>query len=807
MRLLLQHRSRYVYPRPAILGPHLVRLRPAAHARARVERYALRVTAPGEIRWQQDPAGNHVARATFPGVRLAELEMAVELSLDSKPVNPFDFSLDPFAEQTPFSYGLLANDLSPYLGCGDAAFACGALADEFFASLPRAGATVPLVSELGHMVHERVRYIVREEPGVWTPEETLRQGRGSCRDSAVLLVSALRSRGLAARFVSGYLVQLADEARLPDQATGVSSDVLALHAWAEVFLPGAGWLGVDATSGLFCGEGHVPLACSAVPYLAAPVEGTSDVAAQGVSFEMRVERLAEAKPGPEAPQPAPDPRPAGSAQRHVPAPAPEGKGKLFDGYQPLPGTHDELFESGGGFRPQFARALGALASRAPAEFARSQALAELALLNQGVTFSVAQNEQGAEKIFPFCLLPRLISAEGWKELERGLSQRLRALSLFLDDVYGEQRILAEDRIPRDLVLGAKHYLPSLRGVSPPGGVRVHVSGIDLIRDPAGTYRVLEDNLRTPSGVSYVLENRLLSKRVLPQAIDAARVQRVDHYPARLAETLRSVSPEAEDASTVVLLTPGPFNSAYFEHSFLARTMGVELVEAADLTVDDDRVWLRTTLGRRRVHVIYRRTDEAFLDPEVFRKDSLIGVPGLMRAYAKGNVAIANAPGNGVADDKAVYAFVPEMIRFYLSEEPLLAQVPTWLCLRDDDRAYVLEHLDELVVKAVDEAGGYGMLMGPQATAEERAEFARRIRAEPRRYIAQRRVELSTCPTWDKAASAVVPRRVDLRPYLLFGKSGPWALPGGLTRVALVAGSYVVNSSQGGGSKDTWVLKA
>jgi uncharacterized circularly permuted ATP-grasp superfamily protein len=374
-------------------------------------------------------------------------------------------------------------------------------------------------------------------------------------------------------------------------------------------------------------------------------------------------------------------------------------------------------------------------------------------------------------------------------------------------VYGEQRILAEGKIPRDLVLGAKHYLPNLRGIKPPGGVRVHLSGIDLIRDPAGTYRVLEDNLRTPSGVSYVLENRLVSKRVLPRAFEAARVRRVDHYPARLAETLRSVSPERPDASTVVLLTPGPYNSAYFEHSFLARTMGIELVEAADLAVEDDKVWLRTTVGPRRVHVIYRRTDEAFLDPEVFRKDSLIGVPGLMRAWAKGNVALANAPGNGVADDKAVYAFVPEMIRFYLSQEPLLAQVPTWLCLRDDDRAYVLEHLHELVVKAVDEAGGYGMLMGPQSTAAEREDFARRIRAEPRRYIAQGRVELSTCPTWDKASNTVVPRRIDFRPYLLFAKSGPWVLPGGLTRVALVEGSYVVNSSQGGGSKDTWVLGA
>ncbi|MFL5406863.1 MAG: circularly permuted type 2 ATP-grasp protein [Myxococcales bacterium] len=473
----------------------------------------------------------------------------------------------------------------------------------------------------------------------------------------------------------------------------------------------------------------------------------------------------------------------------------------------MPGTHDELFEAPGRFRPEFKTALATFAARTIENYTRSVALAEMALLNQGVTFSVYKSDQGTEKIFPFCLLPRLISSDGWRELERGLVQRILALSLFLDDVYGEQRILAEGKIPRDLVLGAKHYLPDLRGIKPPGGVRVHLSGIDLIRDPAGTYHVLEDNLRTPSGVSYVLENRLVSKRVFPRAFDAARVRRVDHYPARLAETLRSVSPGRPEASTVVLLTPGPYNSAYFEHSFLARTMGIELVEAADLAVEDDKVWLRTTVGPRRVHVIYRRTDEAFLDPEVFRKDSLIGVPGLIRAYAKGNVAIANAPGNGVADDKAVYAFVPEMIRFYLSEEPLLAQVPTWLCLREDDRAYVLEHLHELVVKAVDEAGGYGMLMGPQSTAAEREEFARRIRADPRRYIAQRRVELSTCPTWDKASNTVVPRRIDFRPYLLFAKSGPWVLPGGLTRVALVEGSYVVNSSQGGGSKDTWVLGA
>jgi uncharacterized circularly permuted ATP-grasp superfamily protein len=479
---------------------------------------------------------------------------------------------------------------------------------------------------------------------------------------------------------------------------------------------------------------------------------------------------------------------------------------LLDGYRPLSGTHDEVFADDGSVRPSLDKAFATFARRSAEDFVESQALAELALLNQGVTFSVFNDQRGTEKIFPFCLLPRPIAADDWAKLERGLTQRIRALSLFLDDVYGEQAILLQDRVPRELVLGSRHYLPKMRGISPPGGVRVHISGIDLIRDPAGTFLVLEDNLRTPSGVSYVLENRLVSKRVMPRAVDAARVQRVDHYPARLAETLRSVAPPHKGEPTVVLLTPGPFNSAYFEHSFLARQMGIELVQGPDLYVDDDKVWLRTTLGPRRVHVIYRRTDEAFLDPEVFRKDSVLGVHGLMRAYAKGNVALANAPGNGVADDKAVYAFVPEMIRFYLSEEPLLEQVPTWLCIRDADRTYVLEHLQELVVKAVDEAGGYGMLMGPQSTESEREDFARRIRDQPRRYVAQRRVELSTCPTWDKARNAAVPRRVDLRPYILFGTAGPWVLPGGLTRVALQEGSYVVNSSQGGGSKDTWVLK-
>jgi uncharacterized circularly permuted ATP-grasp superfamily protein len=494
---------------------------------------------------------------------------------------------------------------------------------------------------------------------------------------------------------------------------------------------------------------------------------------------------------------------------------------LFAGYRAPDGTFDELIGPDGAPRPAFRRVIELLSTRTNDDFARAQSLAELALLNQGVTFSVYSDQRGAEKIFPFCLMPRMVSARDWAAVERGLEQRVRALGLFLDDIYGEQRILADKPILREMVLGAKLYLPELRHIRPAGAVRIHIAGIDLIRDHEGTFRVLEDNLRTPSGVSYVVENRLISKRIFPEVFDAARVHRVDIYPTRLAETLRSVSPEDPERTTAVVLTPGPYNSAYFEHSFLARTMGIELVEAADLFVDGDQVFVRTTRGPRRVHVIYRRVDDAFLDPEVFRPDSMLGVRGLMRAWARGTVALANAPGNGVADDKAVYAFVPEIIRYYLGEEPKVEQVPTFVCARDDDRAFVVDNLDKLVVKAVDEAGGYGMLMGPQSTAAERDEFRRRVLADPRRYIAQFRVELSTCPTWDADKRGIAPRRVDFRPYILTSLDGrhgghhggqgaeattSWVLPGGLSRVALREGSYVVNSSQGGGSKDTWVQK-
>jgi uncharacterized circularly permuted ATP-grasp superfamily protein len=480
---------------------------------------------------------------------------------------------------------------------------------------------------------------------------------------------------------------------------------------------------------------------------------------------------------------------------------------LLEGYRPPDGTYDELIDAEGKPRRHGEIAASLLAGLNADTFARAQALAELALSQQGVTFSVYSDDRGAEKVMPVCLVPRVIGGDEWVDVERGLVQRLRALEMFLDDVYGPQRALRENIIPGDLVQRSTSYLPKIRGLRPPGGVRIHIAGIDLIRDPDGAMRVLEDNLRTPSGVSYVLENRLVTKRVFQHAMDYIGVRRVDDYPLHLAETLRSVSPTDPEDATVVVLTPGPLNSAYFEHSFLARSMGLELVEATDLFVHDDLVFVRTTKGPRRVSVIYRRTDDAYLDPEFFRPDSLLGVPGLMRAYAAGNVALANAPGNGVADDKAIYAFVPDLIRFYLSEEPLLKQVTTYVCAKREDRQYVLDHLAELVVKAVDEAGGYGMLMGPQSTAAERDDFRQRILADPRRYIAQPRIELSTCPTWIADRRCIEPRRVDLRPFILTSRTGSWVLPGGLTRVALRAGSYVVNSSQGGGSKDTWVQAA
>jgi uncharacterized circularly permuted ATP-grasp superfamily protein len=464
---------------------------------------------------------------------------------------------------------------------------------------------------------------------------------------------------------------------------------------------------------------------------------------------------------------------------------------------------DEMFEGPGVLRPAYQSLASRLAGLAQGEVARRQHAAELSFQVRGITFAVNQGPDGIEKIMPFDVVPRLIQPAEWQHIERGLDQRIRALNLFLHDIYHAQHILKDGTVPADLILGARGYRREMRGLEPPGGVYTHIVGSDLVRDRAGTFFVLEDNLRTPSGVSYVVENRRVLKRVWPALFADYDVRPVEGYPQDLLETLRSVAPPTSNDPTVVLLTPGVHNSAFFEHAFLAKAMGVELVQGPDLFVDEGSVYMRTTRGQRRVDVIYRRIDDDFLDPLAFRQDSILGVPGLLAAARLGRVTLANALGTGVADDKAVYAYVPRIISYYLNEEPILATVKTYLPTLPAELAYILEHMAELVVKAVDESGGYGMLIGPHATAAERATFAERVRANPRGYIAQPTLALSRSPCW--VDNQFEGRHVDLRPFALFGKNGVTVTPGGLTRVALRRGSLVVNSSQGGGGKDTWVL--
>jgi uncharacterized circularly permuted ATP-grasp superfamily protein len=439
----------------------------------------------------------------------------------------------------------------------------------------------------------------------------------------------------------------------------------------------------------------------------------------------------------------------------------------------------------------------------PAEMLRErQQAADLSFLHQGITFTVYGHEEGTEKIFPYDLLPRILTSAEWTIIERGLQQRITALNLFLKDLYHDGKILNDGVVPRELIYTCKHYRRQMRGVHVPRDIYISVVGTDLVRLPDGGFYVLEDNLRVPSGVSYMLANRAVMKRVFPRMFSNYGVRPIDHYGQALLATLRALAPANRSEPNVVLLTPGVYNSAYFEHTFLARQMGISLVEGRDLLVHDGVVYMRTTAGLSRVDVIYRRVDDDFLDPLAFRPDSSLGVPGLFNAYRMGNVALANAIGTGIADDKAVYAYVPKIIRYYLGEDPILENVPTHLLSNDMERRHVLDHLDSMVVKAVGESGGYGMLIGPQSTAEQREEFRRRIEADPRNYIAQPTLALSRAPCF--VDQQIESRHVDLRPYILNGES-IHIVPGGLTRVALQRGSLVVNSSQGGGSKDTWVL--
>ena len=480
--------------------------------------------------------------------------------------------------------------------------------------------------------------------------------------------------------------------------------------------------------------------------------------------------------------------------------------ELIDGYDPG-AFYDEMFQPSGEPRSHYTKLFARISEMPRPEFDDRRRLADLAFLLQGITFTVYSDDRGTERLFPFDLIPRILPRPEWDRIERGLQQRVIALNFFLADIYGKQRILADRKVPRSLVYSCRHFCREAAGLVPPRGIHIHIAGIDLVRDSkTGEFLVLEDNLRTPSGVSYVLENRLVMTRTFPGLFQSHEVLPVDHYPTELLQVLRSLSPRGPERANLVLLTPGIYNSAYFEHSFLAQQMGIELVEGRDLSVDADIVYMKTIRGLTRVDVIYRRIDDDFLDPLAFRGDSILGVPGLVGAVRTGNVALANAIGNGVADDKATYAYMPRIIRYYLGEDALLPNVETYTCRDEDGLSYTLSRLNELVVKPVGESGGYGMLVGPAADGATIDRFREAIQADPRNYIAQPLVNLSRCPCFDSAEGRLVGRHVDLRPYCLYNGERVTIVPGGLTRVALRAGSLVVNSSQGGGSKDTWVLE-
>ena len=464
---------------------------------------------------------------------------------------------------------------------------------------------------------------------------------------------------------------------------------------------------------------------------------------------------------------------------------------------------DEMFDGDGAIRPHYAALFHELTTLPPEEIRRRKQSADASFLMQGITFTVYGREEGTERIFPYDLIPRLVTGEEWDVIERGLTQRITALNLFLHDVYNDQKILAQGVVPREVVYSCQQFRRQMRGLRVPRNVYVAIAGTDLLRLESGEYVVLEDNLRVPSGVSYMLTNRRIMKRTLPSLFRDYGVRPIDHYPQALLATLRSLAPEGRPEPTIVVLTPGVYNSAYFEHTWLARQMGVELVEGRDLVIHDNVVYMRTTAGLKRVDVIYRRVDDDFIDPLAFRSESILGAAGLFNAYRAGNVTLANAFGTGVADDKALYAYVPAIIKYYLDEDPILNNVETYLLTDAKQRSHVKENLEKLVVKAVGESGGYGMLVGPQSSAAEREEFKHRIDADPRNYIAQPTLCFSRAPCLLEDGS-IGSRHVDLRPYILFGDKVT-IVPGGLTRVALRKGSLVVNSSQGGGSKDTWVL--
>ena len=479
---------------------------------------------------------------------------------------------------------------------------------------------------------------------------------------------------------------------------------------------------------------------------------------------------------------------------------------IFANYFRNASLFDEVFDKAGTVSAVYEKLMALYGSQTIADFHDLNARAKASFFNQGITFRVYSEEKTNEKIFPFDLFPRIIGAVEWEHIEKGVIQRCRALNLFLWDLYHDRHIIKDGIVPLDLIRSSENYLEQMRGLDPPGGIYNHISGTDIVRHSDGAYYVLEDNIRCPSGVSYVLSNRAALKRALFGVFNHYQAHTVTDYAENLLELLESVKPPGIDVPNAVILTPGLYNSAFYEHSYLAKTMGVELVEGRDLFVENDFVYMKTIHGPRKVDIIYRRIDDLFLDPLEFRKDSALGVPGLFAAYYKGNVTIANAPGTGVADDKAVYTYVPEIIRYYLGEEPILNNVHTFKCSNPSDLEYVLEHIRELVIKPVDEAGGYGISIGNRLSDEEVENVSREIRKEPRKYVAQPILSLSVHPTYIEETQAFEQRHIDLRTFTVLGQDKAYVLKGGLTRVALKKGNLIVNSSQGGGSKDTWILK-
>ena len=798
----LEHLTHYRYDRPVRLSPQRIRLCPLPDSVTPLRHYDLRLDPePERFVWEFDAWGNRCARAEFDHP-VTELRLWVDLVADIERHPVPRAPLAKAAVHAPVHYGpALEAELAPYRRVGSAV-PCPEMAAYLGDWPERTGPTLGLLEALNRQLHRDIAYTHRPEPGVQTPQETLRRRSGSCRDSAWLLVQLLRQCGWAARFVSGYLIQLhQDHAGAAVQ--GAQQDATELHAWCEVYLPGPGWVGLDTTSGLWTGYGHLALACAPEPPQAAPLTGSVDPCNVELHHEVRLQRLASAA--------QPHPSAAPSAQ----APVELAQDLHRSGPQQeltMGPPFDEMRSSTNAVRPHYQTYAEWLDRQSLSSMSVRREEAEVIFRRVGITFAVygEKDEDGAgnERLIPFDLLPRIIPGAEWQAMRRGLEQRVTALNRFIHDVYHGQDILKAGVVPADEVLRNPQFRPEMVGLDVPGGIYAHIAGIDIVRaaqaDGSGTYYVLEDNLRVPSGVSYMLENRKMMMRLFPDLFSLHRVAPVAHYPDLLLATLRSMAPGGANDPTVVVLTPGMHNSAYFEHAFLAQQMGVELVEGQDLFVRDERVYMRTTQGPKRVDVIYRRIDDDFLDPQAFRPDSSLGCAGLMRAYRSGNVTLCNAIGTGVADDKSIYAYVPQMIEFYLGEKPLLDNVPTWRCREPEALAYVLAHLKDLVVKEVHGAGGYGMLVGPAATRAEIDAFAQRIKAHPANYIAQPTLSLSTCPTF--VEQGIAPRHIDLRPFVLSGKTVQ-VVPGGLTRVALKEGSLVVNSSQGGGTKDTWVLDA